>query len=159
MIEHWESLAAAVPDIWERFGHSPIIATELAKAGKSAHALSQTHVFENAIRTGKQLQVEQVRALIALHGRSTLLRDLFSGRLQFMAGQNSMAGLERAAYAAMASYLAENFRGDEAVGQVMLSLAKSSYDSRRCLHCTLSRMARCAADRGGCSEFAGARRR
>jgi hypothetical protein len=126
VIEHWESLVAAVPDIWERFGHSPIIATELAKAGKSAHALSQTHVFENAIRTGKQLQVEQVRALVALHGRSTLLRDLFSGRLQFMAGQNSIAGLERAAYGAMASYLAENFRGDEGVGQVMLSLATSS---------------------------------
>ena len=125
VIEHWESLAAAVPDIWERFGHSPIIATELAKAGKSAHALSQTHVFEDAIRTGKQLQVEQVRALIALHGRSTLLRDLFSGRLQFMAGQNSMAGLERAAYAAMAFYLAENFR-DETIGQIMLSLATSS---------------------------------
>ena len=74
----------------------------------------------------RQLQVEQVRALIALHGRSTLLRDLFSGRLQFMAGQNSMWGLERAAYSAMASYLAQNFRGDETIGQVMLSLATSS---------------------------------
>jgi hypothetical protein len=126
VVEHWESLAAAVPDIWERFGHSPIIATELAKAGKSDHALSQTHVFEDAIRTGEKLQVEQVRALIALHGRSTLLRDLFSGRLQFMAGQNSMWGLERAAYGAMASYLAQNFRGDETIGQVMLSLATSS---------------------------------
>ncbi len=124
-MEHWESLAAAVPDIWERFDHSPVIATELAKAGKRAHALSQTQVFENAVREGKQLQVEQVQALIALHGRSALLRDLFSGRLQFMAGQNSMMALERAAYAAMASYLAENFRGDEAVGQVMLSLVTS----------------------------------
>ena len=85
VVEHWESLAAAVPDIWERFDHSPIIATELAKAGKRAHALSQTQVFENAVRTGEQLQVEQVRALIALHGRSALLRDLFLGRLQFMA--------------------------------------------------------------------------
>ena len=126
VVEHWESLAAAVPDIWERFGHSPIIATELAKAGKSAHALSQTQVFENAVRTGKQLEVEQVRALIALHGRSALLRDLFLGRLQFMAGQNSMMVLERAAYAAMASYLADHFHGDEAIGQVMLSLATSS---------------------------------
>jgi len=126
VVEHWESLAAAVPDIWERFDHSPIIATELAKAGKGAHALSQAQVFENAVRTGKQLQVEQVRALIALHGRSALLRDLFSDRLQFMARQNSMMVLERAAYAAMASYLADHFHEDEAVGQVMLSVAKSS---------------------------------
>jgi hypothetical protein len=119
-------LAAAVPDIWERFDHSPIIAIELARAGKGAHALSQTQVFENAVRTGKQLQVEQVGALIALHGRNALLRDLFSGRLRFMVGQKSMMGLERAAYAAMASYLAEHFRGDEAVSQVMLSVATSS---------------------------------
>ena len=126
VVEYWEVLAEAVPDIWERFGHSPIIATELAKAGKSAHALSQTQVFENAVRTGEQLQVEQVRALIALHGRSPLLRDLFLGRLQFMARKNSMMVLERAAYAAMASYLADHFHGDEAVGQVMLSVAMSS---------------------------------
>jgi hypothetical protein len=126
VVEHWESLAAAVPDVWERFDHSPIIATELANAGKRPHALSQTQVFENAVRTGKQLQVEQVQALIALHGPSALLRDLFLGRLQFMAGQNSMWGLERAAYAAMASYLADHFRGDEDVGQVMLSIATSS---------------------------------
>jgi len=126
VVEYWESLAAAVPDIWERFGHSPIIATELAKAGKGAHALSQTQVFENVVRTGNQLQVEQVRALIALHGRSALLRDLFLGRLKYMAGHNSMMVLERAAYAAMASYLTENFRGDEAVGQVLLSVATSS---------------------------------
>jgi hypothetical protein len=126
VVEHWESLASAVPDIWERFDHSSIIATELAKAGKRTHALSQTQVFENAVRTGKQLEVEQVRALIALHGRSALLRDLFLGRLQFMAGQNSMRALERAAYAAMAFYVADHFRADEAVGQVMLSVATSS---------------------------------
>ena len=126
VVENWELLAEAVPDIWERFNHSPIIATELAKAGKSTHALSQAQVFENAVRTGQQLQVDEVKALIALHGRSALLRDLFSGRLQFMAQQKSMVVLERAAYAAMASYLTENFRGDEAVGQVMLSLAQSS---------------------------------
>ena len=126
VVEYWEILAEAVPDIWERFDHSPIIATELAKAGKSAHALSQTQVFENAVRTGKQLQVEQVRALIALHGRSPLLRDLFLGRLQFMARKYSMMVLERAAYSAMASYLADHFHGDEAVGQVMLSVAKPS---------------------------------
>jgi hypothetical protein len=126
VVEHWESLAAAVPDIWERFDHSPIIATELAKAGKRAHALSQTQIFEDAVRAGKQIQVEQVRALIALHGRSALLRDLFLGRLQFMAGQNSMMALERAAYVAMASYLAKYFRGDEAVGRVLVSLTTSS---------------------------------
>jgi hypothetical protein len=126
VVEYWESLAAAVPDIWERFDHSPIIATELAKAGKGAHALSQTQVFENAVRTGKQLHVEQVRALIELHGRSALLRDLFLGRLKFMAEKKSMMTLERAAYAAMASYLTENFRADEAVGEVMLSVARSS---------------------------------
>ena len=126
VVEHWESLAAAVPDVWERFDHSPIIATELAKAGKGAHALSQTQLFENAVRTEKQLQVEQVQALIALHGPSALLRDLFVGRLQFMAGQNSMMVLERAAYAAMASYLAENFSADKAVGHVILSVATTS---------------------------------
>jgi hypothetical protein len=126
VVEYWELLAQAVPDIWERFDHSPIIATELAKAGKGTHALSQTQVFENAVLTGKQLQVEQVRALIALHGRSALLRDLFLGRLQFMARQNSMMVLERAAYATMASYLAGHFHGDEAIGQVMLSLAPTS---------------------------------
>jgi hypothetical protein len=126
VVEHWESLAAVVPDIWERFNHSPIIATELAKAGKRAHALSQAQVFENAVRTGKQLEADQVRALIALHGRSALLRDLFLRRLQFMAGQNSMMGLERAGYAAMASYLTEHFRGDETVGQMMVSVATST---------------------------------
>ncbi len=126
VIEHWELLAEAVPDIWERFNHSPIIATELAKAGKGAHALSQTQEFENAIRTGEQLQVEQVRAMIALHGRSALLRDLFLGRLQFMAQQKSMMVLERAAYAAMASYLTDNFRSDVAVGQAMLSSSSTS---------------------------------
>lgn len=126
VVEYWEILAKAVPDIWERFDHSPIIAAELAKAGKSAHALSQTQVFENAVRTGNQLEVEQVRALIALHGRSLLLRDLFLNRLQFMAGQTSMMSLERAAYAAMASYLADYFHGDEAAGQVIMSLTSRS---------------------------------
>lgn len=126
VVENWDSLAEAVPDIWERFDHSPIIAIELAKAGKGAHALSQAQVFENAVRTGKQLQVDQVQALIVMHGHSVLLRDLFLNRLQFMAKQNSMASLERAAYAAMASYLADHFHGDDVVGEVMVSLARSS---------------------------------
>lgn len=126
VVEHWELLAEAVPDIWERFDHSPIIATELAKAGKSAHALSQTQVFEKNVRTEEQLQVEQVQALIALHGYSALLRDLFLDRLQFMTQQKSMMALERVAYAAMASYLADHFHGDEAVSHVMLSIPRSS---------------------------------
>lgn len=126
VVENWEFLAETVPNIWERFDHSPIIATELAKAGKGIHALSQTQVFEKAIRTGEQVQVEQVQALIAMHGYSALLRDLFLGRLQFMMRQKSMMLLERAAYVAMASYLADHFHGDDAVGQVMLSLLSSS---------------------------------
>ena len=127
VVENWESLAAAVPDIWERFNHSPIIATELAKAGKGAHALSQTQIYENAVRTGKQLEVEHVRALIALHGRSALLRDLFVARLQhFLPGrQQSMMVVEGAAYHAMASYLADHFHGDVPVGQAMLAVAAS----------------------------------
>jgi hypothetical protein len=126
VVENWDSLTEAVPDLWERFDHSPIIATELAKAGKLAHALSQTQVFEKAVRTGKQLDVESVQALIVMHGHSVLLRDLFLSRLQFIAKQNSMASLERAAYTAMASYLADHFHGDDAVGGVMVSLARSS---------------------------------
>jgi hypothetical protein len=126
VVEHWESLAHAVPDIWERFSHSPIIAAELAKAGKGAHALSQAQIFETAVRTGAELQVEHVRALIAMHGRSALLRDLFLDRLKFMVGQKSMVVSEEAAYTAMASYLVDHFRGDEAVGEVVLSLSTKS---------------------------------
>lgn len=126
VVENWDSLAEAVPDIWERFDHSPAIATELAKAGKVAHTLSQTQVFENAVRTGKQLQVDQVQALIAMHGYSVLLRDLFLSRLQFMEKPKSMMVSERSAYSAMASYLADHFHGDDAVGRVMISLARSS---------------------------------
>lgn len=127
VVEHWEALTAAMPDIWARLQHSATIATELAKAGKGKHALGQTEVFENAVRTGQQLEVEQVKALIALHGRSSLLRDLFLGRLQhFLPGSHhSMMVLERGAYQAMASYLADHFHGDAAVGQVMLSVANS----------------------------------
>ena len=126
VVEHWESLAETLPDIWERFDHSPIIATELAKAGKNDCALSETKVFENGIRKGKQVQVEHVRALIALHGHSALLHDLFLDRLQFMTQQKSMMVLERAAYAAMVTYLTENFRTDDAIKEVILSLATSS---------------------------------
>jgi len=127
VVEHWEALAAAVPDIWTRFHHSPVIATELAKAGKGRHALDQTEIFEDAVRTGKEVEVEQVRALIALHGRSTLLRDLFLARLQHFlpGGQQSMMVVERDAYNAMASYVADHFHGDATVGEAMLSVATS----------------------------------
>ena len=127
VVDHWEALAAAVPDIWPRFRHSPVIVTELAKAGKGKYALDQTSVFEDGVRTGKQLELEQVQALIALHGRSTLLRDLFLARLQHFlpGGQQSMMMVERAAYNAMASYVADHFQGDVAAGQVMLSVATS----------------------------------
>jgi hypothetical protein len=127
VVEHWEALTATATDIWARFSHSPIIAKELAKAGKVAHALSQTQIFEDAVRTGKQIEVEDVRALVALHGRSPLLRDLFLARLQYFAQGHpqSMMVVERAAYDAMASYIADNFHGDVAVGQAMLAVANS----------------------------------
>jgi hypothetical protein len=127
VVEHWETLAEAMPDIWARLRHSPIIATELAKAGKGRHALGQTEAFENAVRAGQQLEVEDVKALIALHGRSSRLRDLFLARLQhFLPGSHqSMMVLERPAYHAMASYLADNFHGDAAVGQAMLAVANT----------------------------------
>ena len=32
VVDHWEALAAAVPDIWPRFRHSPVIVTELSVA-------------------------------------------------------------------------------------------------------------------------------
>ena len=134
VVEHWEKLADAIPDVWERFDHSPIIAMELAKVGKGAHALSQAQRFESEVRTGEQLQAIQVQALIALHGPSAYLRELFLDRLQFMAGKKSMMSSERNAYAAMASYLAENFRADKAVSQVILSVANScSLISEVCL--------------------------
>jgi hypothetical protein len=127
VVEHWETLAAVVPDIWARFNHSPTIATELAKAGKGAHALTQSQIFENVVRRGEQVDAETVRALVALHGHSTLLRDLFVARLQHFlpARQQSMMVMERAAYQAMATYLADHFHGDVAVGQAMTAVANS----------------------------------
>lgn len=43
-----------------------------------------------------------------------------------MTGQHSLMSLEGAAYGAMATYLAENLRRDEAIGQVMVSVAAST---------------------------------
>jgi hypothetical protein len=127
VVDHWEALVAAAPDIWERFDHSPILATELAKAGKGDQAFGQTVIFENAVRTGRQLDVAQVRALIALHGSSALLRDLFMARLQhFRPGrEQSMMVVERAAYQAMGFYLADYFHGDPTVRESILEVAAS----------------------------------
>ena len=53
VMEHWEALAAAMPDVWARFRNSAMIAIELAKAGKGSYALAQTMVFDNAISAGQ----------------------------------------------------------------------------------------------------------
>ena len=81
MVEHGEALAAPMPDVWARFRNSAMIAIELAKPGKGSYAPAETKVFENAVRSGQQLDNESVKALIALHGRSSLLRDLFLAAL------------------------------------------------------------------------------
>jgi hypothetical protein len=100
---------------------------ELAKAGKMTHALKQSDLFERSVRTSEHLDSEEVWALIAMHGRSALLRDLFITRLgYFRTGQNhSMQVEERASYSAMALYLAEHFHGDARVGQAMVAVAES----------------------------------
>lgn len=131
IVENWPTLAAQAPDIWDRAKHSPVIAMELAKAGQAEAAQSELAGFEQAVREGKQLEIEDVRALIALHGRSTLLRDLFMVRLQwFVSGHpNSMMSMEGPAYHAMGAYLADHFHGDPALlaplravaGSVMIS--------------------------------------
>src|SRR5438477_3195644 len=126
-MEHWEALAAAMPDVWARFRNSAMIAIELAKAGKGSYALVQTKVFEDAVRSGQQLDVESVKPLIALHGRTSLLRDLFLARLgHFLPGRHqSMMVSEKGAYHEMASYLAQHFHGDADVGKVIESVANS----------------------------------
>lgn len=127
LVEHWEELAAAAPDVWERFEHSPILVAELAKAGKGSQALSQAAFLEDAVRSGQQLAVEQVEALIALHGRSTLLRDLFVARLQhFLPGrQQSMMAMELPSYHAMGTYIADHFHGDTFILSAMREVARS----------------------------------
>ncbi len=104
-----------------------MIAIELAKAGKGSYASAQMKVFGNAVRSGQQLDIKSVKALIALHGRSSLLRDLFLARLgHFLPGRyQSMMVLEKGAYHEMASYLAQHFHGDADVGKVMESVATS----------------------------------
>lgn len=125
VVENWESLARAMPDIWERFSHSPTIAAELAKCGKGAQVMGEAKLYEEAVRGGKQLDTDTVRALIALHGRSTLLRELFATRLQhFRPGQpQSIMVIEGAAYHAMGAYLAEHFYGDAFLLPVLRGIA------------------------------------
>ncbi|WP_145928668.1 NACHT domain-containing protein [Termitidicoccus mucosus] len=128
IVENWETLAELAPDIWSRVKHSPVIATELAKAGKGAAAHNELASFELAVREGKQLEIEHVRALIALHGRSTLLRDLFVARLQwFVSGHpTSMMEIESAAYHAMGTYVADHFHGDPALLPALRAVAGST---------------------------------
>ncbi len=128
VVEHWERLVGEAPNFANQLQQSPVIATELVKAGRGAPALEQARVFEESIRSGMQIEVEVVRALIALHGRSTLLRDLFLTRLQHFStgGQHSMMTIERAAYSAMASYIADHFHGDATVGETMILIAGSA---------------------------------
>jgi len=127
LVENWPALAARAPDLWERVGHSPVIAMELAKASQAAAAQSEVATFEKEVREGKQLKIEHVRALIALHGRSTLLRDLFIARLQwFVTGHPmSMMTMEGAAYHAMGAYLADHFHGDPTLLPALQAVAKN----------------------------------
>lgn len=128
LVEHWEELAAAIPDLWDRTGDSAVVAAELVKAGKAAAAANQTNVFEELLRSGAQLEVDSVRALIALHGRSPLLRDLFIARLnRFISGAtHSMMMMEMRGYHAMGEYLAVNFAGDQQVHDAMAAVAQSA---------------------------------
>jgi len=128
LVENWPTLASLAPDIWERVRHSPVIAMELAKAGQAAAAQGELAGYEKEVREGKQLEIEHVRALIALHGRSTLLRDLFVARLQwFVSGHPmSMMVMEGAAYHAMGAYLADHFHGDPALLPPLQAVAKSA---------------------------------
>ncbi|MET0038005.1 MAG: hypothetical protein ABW097_19085 [Candidatus Thiodiazotropha lotti] len=126
VVDYWEPLIENVPDIWERLDHSPIITLELTKAGKGNYSREQVHVYENSIRAREQLEEEEVRAIIAFHGRSTYLRDLFLDRLNYMKNKSSIMHLEQAAYTEIASYLTEHFHHEEEVGNTLLSLADSS---------------------------------
>ncbi len=54
-----------------------MIGIELAKAGKGSYALAQTKVFEKAIGAGQQLDVELVKAPIALYGLSSFSATCF----------------------------------------------------------------------------------
>ena len=128
VVEHWESLGKALPCIWEVFQHSPVIASELVKAGKSGQATVQIKKFENNVRSGKQLAIDEIRALISCHGQTEFLKELFVERIkQFHARcHKSINLMERRAYGEMLSYLAEHFRGDEALGDELLEFLSSS---------------------------------
>lgn len=128
LVDHWEELSAVAPDLWTRFDHSGALVAELVKAGKRAAAEGQTTAYENHFRDGKQVDDDEVRALIALHGRSEFLRDLFVARLlRFspVGTENSMMVMESRTYHAIGTYLAENFRGDPAVHEAMVKVTRA----------------------------------
>jgi hypothetical protein len=128
VVDHWEELAASMSDIWDRFGNSPAVAAELVNAGKIAAAAVQTASYEDQLRNGAQLDEDSVRALIALHGRSLFLRDLFLARFnRFMptGGVNSIMTMEMQSYHLIGKYLAENFHGDPLVHDAMVQVANS----------------------------------
>ena len=128
VVDHWEELAASMGDIWDRFGNSPAVAAELVNAGKIAAAAVQTGSYEDQFRTGAQLDEDSVRALIALHGRSLFLRDLFLGRFDRfmpMGAVNSIMTMEMQSYHLIGKYLAENFHGDPLVHDAMARVANS----------------------------------
>jgi len=77
---------------------------------KIAAAAVQTASYEDQLRNGAQLDEDSVRALIALHGRSLFLRDLFLARFnRFMptGGVNSIMTMEMQSYHLIGKYLAE----------------------------------------------------
>ena len=127
LVDHWEELTALAPDLWTRFDHSAALAAELVKAGKRAAAASQTTTYENHFRDGKGVDDDEVRALVALYGRSEFLRDLFVTRLQrFSVGtEHSIAMMELRTYHALGTYLAEHFHGDPIVHEAMAKVTRA----------------------------------
>ena len=128
VVDHWESMAALEPNLWPRFEHSAEIASALAKAGKRGSASAQTEHFEKQLREGGQIDVSLVEALIALHGPSPVLRDLFLARLnRYRAVYGiSVMLVEMKAYHAIGDYLVEQFGSDALVAESMQVLAVSS---------------------------------
>lgn len=127
VVEHWENLDKALPCIWEVFRHSPVIASELVKVEKAAHATTPIRMFEDRIRSNQQLAIDEIRALISYHGQAEFLKDLFVERIkQFHARRHrSIMFLEHRTYGEMLSYLAEHFGGDETLGNELLEFLSS----------------------------------
>ena len=128
VVDHWEELTASISDIWDQFGKSPAVAAELVNAGKFAAAAVQPGSYEDQFRSGAPLEEDSVRALIAPHGRSLFLRDLFLARfIRFMpmGAVNSIMTMEMQSYHLIGKYLAENFHGDPLVHDTMVQVANS----------------------------------